>query len=117
MINRFWTQIIAFAFLLQALVPLGYMPAFAKDGSITIEICSGDTTQQIKINPDDEDTDHEDSVQCPYVLVGGYYASSDVVSLDLPVRYVFQDISVQSVFLFNNVLSAHVPRAPPFIAV
>lgn len=115
--SRLTTYILMFAFFMQALIPVGFMPAFAKDGSVTIEICSGDSVQHIKMDADGDEADHQTSTKCPYAFANSYFTSSDVASLGLPVWSIIQDDEISSPFLVSLVSSAHSPRAPPFMFV
>ncbi len=53
MVNRLVSILTAFALVLTALVPSGFMAARAADGSFTIELCGTAGNETLLITPDD----------------------------------------------------------------
>jgi hypothetical protein len=110
-------------FLMQALIPSGYMPSFDKDGKIAIVICSLEGDETIYVDADQvpfsgeknhPPSDHSQST-CPYavlttssILESSAQTVSEASTLS-DIYYQFQAVSLWSDLSYTPYHS----RAPP----
>lgn len=115
--NRVFKSILFLSFLLQALIPVGFMPVFAKDGT-TIVICSGVTGESIEIQLNDNPSgEHEDesASKCVYSLIGTYTTVSTPVLAILNASYIMTDADINDLFIKQYVFLSNHTRGPPLI--
>tara|TARA_B100001750_G_C15359504_1_gene521434 strand:- start:107 stop:466 length:360 start_codon:yes stop_codon:yes gene_type:complete len=112
-------SIILIAFFLQTLIPVGFMPVFASDGT-TITICSGITGEPKQIQLDDAPADnHEDkSVSyCSYFGIGTYTCVSTSVLVKLDPSYVLSNTGISEIFIQQSVYLSNQSRGPPHFSL
>jgi len=129
--RRFYHQtfslLVLAVFLLSALVPIGYMPAFAKDGTLSMVICSDQGPKTVLVDAngraiDSKQTSHHDGSDavhkkspCPYALTALF---GDVPASPLSVPPVAV-VAASDIILHDLVhwgcgrLLILAPRGPP----
>jgi hypothetical protein len=115
MINKSLYGLLFLAVLLQSLIPIGFMPAYAHDGFV-IEICSGNDLIEIQYNKDSDNHDKAQS-DCPYCFLNNYHINNNVdviLNAHVGVAYGFSDRSASPYF---DLTSINIPRAPPLFTV
>jgi len=109
--NRFLFALICLSILIQAMIPVGFMPAHAGQSSY-IEICSG---LQVKQSSGEADFDHTAQEKpCPYFNIGSHTLP------DSPINVLVDQHMIVSAPLFikrsdqhRHDLSSHYTRGPP----
>lgn len=108
------------ALLLQALIPVGYMPSFGNDGKITMVICAGSTVKTVTIDTNNENghtQDDDAGKTCPYAPVNT--AANDLGS---SVVLAAIDIAANNVLFADDTMRTDIrlvrqsPRAPPVLS-
>lgn len=84
--------IVALAFFLQAMIPLGFMPnANAADNTTALVICSGPDLKTIYVDQNGKPVQHQekmnDSSQCPYSTLTTFNPPADFTVSPVPVVY------------------------------
>jgi hypothetical protein len=108
--------------LLQALIPAGFMPSFAKDGKVALVICSGLGEKTVFVDADDysapdHQSDNDDNSACPYFL------AQTPAQLSSPVIVADAMLPVADLVVFNTsdtlidqpYLPAPPARGPPAV--
>ena len=106
-------------FLLQAIIPAGFMPAFANDGT-TIVICSGVTGELLEIQFDGESSDHDGkttSSKCSYSTVGAYNDVSIPNLVKLDALYIPTNAKIEDALVAQSIVSSNHTRGPPIISL
>lgn len=111
--NRVFQKIVLVSFFLQALIPVGFMPVFANDGT-TIVICSGVTGESFEIQLDHDDNG---SSKCAYSIVGSYATISTPSLAKLDVSYIMINTKIEDSFIVQSAISFNHTRGPPIISL
>ena len=118
--RRVFHKLLFLSFLLQAFMPVGFMPAFANDGA-TIVICSGVTGEaiEIQLNNDAPADNHNDkgASKCAYSAVGSYTCVSTPVLAKLDTSYILTAAALNDVFVKQSVFLSNHTRGPPHISL
>lgn len=123
--NRIFYKIIFFALMLQAMIPIGYMPAFSQGGGMSFVICSGLSGEAIEIFYTADDTGNEPlhnpeediSMECAYGnVLPQAIATPPIIHPQLSMAVFIPHIIHNDVIL-KSISVSHPSRAPPAFSV
>jgi hypothetical protein len=103
--------------LIQAIIPVGFMPAIADDGR-TIVICSGVTGEQFSIQINDGSADKHNTQaesKCAYSIINTYNNESTHHLINLDISYILADVKITDIFFAQAIISFNYTRGPPHI--
>lgn len=102
--------------LLQALVPAGFMPSFAKGGKVALTICSeyGEKTVLIDAPDDGRSQQHPDDGVCPYFVASHSATLTASMAVPPPPTFLVLDFTeVKDQAAVSHYNPSHAPRGPP----
>ena len=114
------------ALLFRALIPTGFMPTRADDGTLVMELCSGFTTKTVVVHLDDHagqsGTDHDPShddlfehAPCGFAVAAAGAAPPATPAVLVPVASpIFLPEFAVAVRPAPSILRSQSPRWPPF---
>ena len=105
--------------MIQAFIPVGFMPAFADDTK-TIIICSGITGETVEIQIDNDPSNKHDegqSSQCSFSVVGAYHNATVPKIAKLDVSYIASSSLIHETFTLQSVFLSNHTRGPPSISL
>lgn len=115
----FGSFILLTAFILQALVPAGFMPSF-KDGQMTIEICSGVTGEIIEISYGEEQIpphqDRSGADKCPYTSIVSYLYQDMAPALTANAYVAYMSAPLTGALIAQHHFPSRYTRGPPQIS-
>lgn len=111
-------HILFIAFLLQSLIPVGFMPAFANDQR-AIVICSGVTGEVMTIHLNGESSGHNDKTQsdCSYSVVGGYITPDQLQTALINTHTILTQVKVDHKVVLQSFFLSNHTRGPPLLSL
>lgn len=67
--KHFYRTLLILAVMIQAMIPVGFMPAYAADGGMMMVICAGDDFKTVRVDVDGDETHQSDNANpCAFSL-------------------------------------------------